>query len=435
MVDKFIEVPANLEDINILKRFLNELVDKLNSNALVSYPISYPTGYVGPIPYSYSTLVGGYTNTILEAAARADAISGDAKNYITNNLTTNVLQNTEDLATITEQFGTFYNDATAAAWYGLTVKSGELISGFTVSGVDADTTTPGTAGSVFAVSADTFTVGRAIEDINDPAELAYVQANNLPYGTMYDANLGKVVPAFLVEWNGVGYDIFFNGKTEFSSYLSPGTTTIDGGNITTGSITSSQLTTGIALINGEVKSSDFTTIGGAGFRLKSNAAGTSADPTIYGAYIMGARLEGSFANVASFRVYSSTFPNNSGRVYYRDFKYNPTSSIGVALTSNTFYGEQYSTGYIKERICDSAQSIVEIEVGGSSDDGSTIYIQVSVDGGPFSTIFTGAPLSFYRSFIVQYDVPSPYHNTFVFRALPSSSKTAIRHLTCTVFNM
>ena len=243
MADKFIEVPSNLEDITILKRFLNELVDKLNSNALVSYPISYPSGYTGPVPYNYSTLVGGYTNTILEAAARADAISGDAKNYITDNLTTNVLQNTQDLATITEQFGTFYNDATAAAWYGLTVKSGELISGFTVSGVDSDTTTPGTAGSVFAISADTFTVGRAIEDIDDPAELAYIAANGLPYGTMYNTSTGEIIPAFMIDWNGVGYDIFFNGKTEFSNYLSPGTTTIDGGSITTGTITAGHIST------------------------------------------------------------------------------------------------------------------------------------------------------------------------------------------------
>lgn len=218
------------------------------------------------------------------------------------------------------------------------------------------------------------------------------------------------------------------------------TTTINGGRITTGSIATTQLDAleikaGNLFIDNTIRSSDFTTIGGAGFRLKSNAAGTSVDPTIYGAYIYGSRLEGSFTNVSSFRVYSTTFINNSGRVYFRDFKYNLTSSVGTHLTSGTFYGEQYGTGYVETRICDSVSSIVEIEVGGSSTDGSSINIQVSVNGGAFSTIFSGQPLSFYRSFIVKYDVPSPYYNTFVFRAYAQTASTAIRHITTTLFNM
>ena len=396
MVDKFIEVPSNLEDVTILKRFLNELVDKLNGNALVSYPISYPTGYTGPVPYSYSTLVGQYTNTILEAAERADTISSDAKNYITGNLTTNVLQNTEDLATITEQFGTFYDDATAAAWYGLTIKSGELISGFTVSGVDSDTTTPGIAGSVFAISADTFTVGRAIEDINDPAELAYIAANGLPYGTMYDAVNDEIIPAFMIDWNGTDYDIFFNGKTEFSNYLSPGTTTINGGSITADTITASQITASTitaseiaadtitaakiaagtitaakiaantitadkiaastitgdkvaantidasslkvntAWVSGIVKSSDFTTIGGVGFRLKAEAASTNADPDIYGAYIRGGTIDGTTINASTINIRNLNILNDAGYnispIFSSTFSYDYNSASPYTIT-------------------------------------------------------------------------------------------------------
>lgn len=217
MEDKFINVPADVNQPDILKRFLTELVDKLNNNALVSGPILYPAGYAGPANLTTLNSIGDYTNSILEATARLDRLSGDSKNYITSDLKAIVLSNSKDVAVIVEQFGTFYDTSTAAAWYGLTVKTGELISGFTVGGVDSDTTTPGTAGSFFAISADKFSVGRAITDITNPAELAYVQANNLPYGTMYNASTGKITPAFLIEWNGTSYDIFFNGKVQFSN--------------------------------------------------------------------------------------------------------------------------------------------------------------------------------------------------------------------------
>lgn len=120
-------------------------------------------------------------------------------------------------------------------------------------------------------------------------------------------------------------EISFNGLVSFTnvtgteSLLAAGdaaedinanATTIDGGKLTTGSVTTTQLaadsvtavniaaqavetahlSTGIQLVNGEIVSSDFTVIGGAGFRLKSNAAGTSDDPTIYGAYIKGSTI-------------------------------------------------------------------------------------------------------------------------------------------------
>jgi hypothetical protein len=103
--------------------------------------------------------------------------------------------------------------------------------------------------------------------------------------------------------NAVTGEISFNGVVDFTNTNASGTTTIDGSKITSGSIkalqiaantiTTNNLTTGITLVNGQVSSSDFTTIGGTGFRLKSNASGTSADPTIYGAYIKGGVLEAS----------------------------------------------------------------------------------------------------------------------------------------------
>jgi hypothetical protein len=214
--EKPISVPTNVDDSTTLKRFLTDLVAKLNINPLVTYPITY--GVNNPVvPTEVLNVLGAYTSNLLDAAVKANAITEEAKTYITKTLTTQVLANEESLAAIIQQFGTFKDLTTAAAWYGLTVKSGELISGFTVSGVDTDTTTPGTAGSTFAISADNFSVAKAISDITNPSELAYVQAHNLPYGTMYDANTSKIIPAFLIQWNGASYDIIFNGKVSFTN--------------------------------------------------------------------------------------------------------------------------------------------------------------------------------------------------------------------------
>jgi hypothetical protein len=89
-----------------------------------------------------------------------------------------------------------------------------------------------------------------------------------------------------------------------TNYINTNTTTIDGGKITAtsllinninalGGIIASYLQAGIASIGNTISSNDFLAIGGSGFRLKSNAAGTSSDPTIYGAYIKGGTIEAS----------------------------------------------------------------------------------------------------------------------------------------------
>lgn len=112
--------------------------------------------------------------------------------------------------------------------------------------------------------------------------------------------------------------------SEVAAAINNNTTTINGSKITTGSITAAQiaastittsnLTTGLQLVNGEVKSSDFSAIGGAGFRLKSNAAGTSTDPTIYGAYIKGGTLDGSLVKGSNI-----AYVDDSNNMYYTSF--------------------------------------------------------------------------------------------------------------------
>lgn len=86
-----------------------------------------------------------------------------------------------------------------------------------------------------------------------------------------------------------------------STVYKTGTTTIDGGNIATDTVSANVLKAGTngstVWTGGALVSSDFNgnvsgNIGAptAGFRLSSNAAGTEDDPDIYGAYIRGASI-------------------------------------------------------------------------------------------------------------------------------------------------
>jgi len=218
MVDnKLISVPTNVDDPDILKKFLTELVGKLEGNPLITYPVNYQNS--AGIPASDMVNVATTQNDILTAAMKTNAIRGEIKRYITSDLETKVLANKDDVSTITEQFGTFSDTATAAAWYGLGVKAGEVITGLTIGSIDTDTTTPGSGGSFFAINADSFQVAKSIEDITDQAELDYLNANNLPYGTMFDANTNKMIPAFQIDWDTVSseYKIYFNGTVTFGN--------------------------------------------------------------------------------------------------------------------------------------------------------------------------------------------------------------------------
>lgn len=212
---KLITVPNDVDNPSILKKFLTELVGKLEGNPLITYPVNY-TGF------SSSSADVDAANTIasfMSAAAKTDALKGEVKRYIVSDLKTVVLQNKEDVAIVTEQYGTFYDTATAASWYGLGVKAGGVISGFTVGSIDTDTTIPGAGTGFFAINADSFQIAKSLSDVTDQAELDYLNANNLPYGTMYDATTQRVIPAFQIDWdaNDNEYKIYFNGKVVFGN--------------------------------------------------------------------------------------------------------------------------------------------------------------------------------------------------------------------------
>jgi hypothetical protein len=167
-----------------------------------------------------------------------------------------------------------------------------------------------------------------------------------------------------------------------NTVLASTNTVIDGGRITTGyisanridagTITSSKLSTNIALIDGSAYSAGFPYPSGAitgtpaGFRLSSNAAGTSADPTIYGAYIKGSKLEASDVVITtsaglttrsivssastivthtqfqhytfSYELYAPVSPTSSNRVATTDRKY-----LAFGATSRTVYWDDDTT--------------------------------------------------------------------------------------------
>jgi hypothetical protein len=120
-------------------------------------------------------------------------------------------------------------------------------------------------------------------------------------------NLPTITPASLKAKN-IATEDYVDTNITNSGYVLPdgvaeaintNTTTIDGAKITTGTVNGNKviantmnantLIANTAWINGEIQSSDYD--GTNGFKLKSNAAGSTADPTIYGAYIKGGAVD------------------------------------------------------------------------------------------------------------------------------------------------
>jgi hypothetical protein len=372
-----IQVPVDLKDEVALKRFLQQLtstiVQNINSNdTLTDEQIKIIEDKI----VSNTQVAQEFLNLV----SKIDTLRTDIRTYVEKNLETVILQTQDDIALVAEQFGTFYAQATAAAWYGLTVKAGNIISGFTVGSLDTDTTTPGTGGSFFAINADSFTVGKAYEDITDPAELAYLQANNLPYGTIYNAATQEIIPAFAIDWNGSSYDIFFNGKVSFTNIDQYGniltnSTVIDGDQIATGSIDASK----IDVTNLVVK---YVSDGSANpaFEISVDGdAGPNQDANIYGSVIRGSNIIGS-----SIIGSSITLLNAYNKYCFPMFS--TIADVSGGVINYNFYGMN-SSSYSNRRIYN-ATSIVSVqgviwELGNGNLDngGSTNSVTITLKAG------------------------------------------------------
>lgn len=220
----------------------------------------------------------------------------------------------------------------------------------------------------------------------------------------------------------VGANLLFNGKVTFSNItggesivttanvqnaINNNVTTIDGGKIVTNTLLGNTIKTNTLSANtlvagtgsstvwkgGGLVSSNFNgnahgNIGSptAGFRLSSDAAGTSANPNIYGAYIKGATIEG-----AALRLESTTAGNFSN--YYHSSgavkNFTVQSTVATTIYSDTLrlVSPSYGTGYIPNRIRNFTTTIISIITSGSSGSLGTAYvlleIQISVDGGAY----------------------------------------------------
>ena len=174
------------------------------------------------------------------------------------------------------------------------------------------------------------------------------------------------------------------------------TTTINGGRITTGSITANQIQansisadrliagtnattvwTGGGLVSVNFNGNPYGNIGAPtqGFRLSANAAGTSTDPNIYGAYIQGSTID-----VTDMKVRASGYPNNFGRISY-------------AAKNITVFMPNYGSGYAVNRLCSRALGIVKIDCWARGyDDKVIISLQCTTDWTNWTTIRTHSSL-------------------------------------------
>lgn len=169
---------------------------------------------------------------------------------------------------------------------------------------------------------------------------------------------------------------FANYADMTSKYSALGKTIINGGYINTGLVNANSITVGslsadrLSSTNGTstvwtgggLISQNFNgNVNGAigsptqGFRLSSNATGTSTDPNIYGAYIKGGTIEGVSLSgtslaVNDIKVRAEGYPSNFGPLRITS-KAHDSGGIQTSVNTSTFRNRGYSSGYLVERMC------------------------------------------------------------------------------------
>ena len=237
---------------------------------------------------------------------------------------------------------------------------------------------------------------------------------------------GQTAP-FTIDASGATPQISFNGVVNFSNITNvpqlgstpqevvtainnAQTTTINGPRITTGSITAAQIAansvtadkliagtnnstvwTGGGLISQNFNGNPYGNIGSpsAGFRLSSNAAGTSTDPNIYGAHIKGGTLEGTSLIGGSVTVSSSVF-GNTGPIIILGATSASSLTTSVAQF-NTLINKNNGSGFNATRMCKNEQVVTITGLAMSFNSLGTIYIEISTnDGSSWITLATSS---------------------------------------------
>lgn len=227
-----------------------------------------------------------------------------------------------------------------------------------------------------------------------------------------------------VSWSNLsGKDVFAqeqgfaNYADMVNKYTSLGKTIINGGYINTGLVNANSITansisadrlmagTNGATVwtNGGLVSQNFNgnvygNIGSptAGFRLSSNAAGTSADPNIYGAYIKGSTLEGSYLSISDAKLKSATNPNNFGKLAIMNKKFLDLGHLTRTLTE-TLYGNNYSSGYLPNRCCGSTADITIIARQTNVSPFTSQYVKLYYSYDNINWVLLGSDVSSYNS--------------------------------------
>lgn len=212
-------------------------------------------------------------------------------------------------------------------------------------------------GSIINIGGVNYTSGFGLKTVGSASEF-WIDASRFKFT---NSNVTGSVAPFTIDATGVTPQVKFNGVVEFSNVSnvpqlgstpqevvnavnSGQTTTINGGKITTGSISAKTIYTSDAFVGHTLQSIDYNGING--FILKSNAAGTSVDPTIYGAYIKGSTLEGSSIKLREITVLTDSNHETkaiigassilSGSIWtYGIYPYNSTASTRNRLAKSS----------------------------------------------------------------------------------------------------
>lgn len=221
-----------------------------------------------------------------------------------------------------------------------------------------------------------------------------------------------------------------------------GSTVIDGGYIKSSLLTADNIVTGQLNANRLAPASGTSTVwsGGGlvssnfngnstgsigtptqGFRLSSNAVGSSVDPNIYGGYIKGGTIDGVTMNAADIQVFSS-YAGYTGNITYT------TNSV-----TPIFYGQQYGApSRLSSRVC-SDTSIIAISAMVTTGTSSfvTVYLQYSTDSGSIWTTLHSYGVNFNAPFGLTgslYGSIVPHSGAIMFRFLNAASVNSVATL-------
>ena len=300
-------VPLDLKDEIAMRRFLSSL----EGGSFIISGSTYinTSGWVTDLPVLSLPVLSDYVKgrvatfnelmqfTIDEINYNI-GILGDAVNTRVDTVSSETGANTASISTLDQTYAT---DLVVGAIHSLTVTANGHVSGYTSIATGTN--------SIFNIYAEQFAVSSsATEEGYSPFQIDTVEH-----------------------------------KINMTSNVA-----IDGALVVAGTLSANRLQASTIWTDGSVQSSDFTTVGGAGFRLKANAAETYTDPTIYGAYIRGGTIYGTSiraddittGTLTADRILSGslTVASISSFSQYIDDTYTPTAVVLNSYTYNNSLG-------------------------------------------------------------------------------------------------